>query len=658
MNWKNKMAKKNILQSAIALFMVLLGTVSCMAQSGRYTTTDKKEESLYEEGFTLSRKGDYSGAQKALSKAVDRDPNFREAYMLLGNVYASLSQFDQAITSFKTAYQLDPQRGYKAILYMAELERQIGKYGDAVKHYEEYLKYVNDPEGIALTRRNIERSIVADSLQKNPISFNPQNLGPEINTSEGEYGPTVRADEQTLIFTRRGKFPNPSCNTGNGQTEELFISQKNNGAWSKALNMGQPLNTNCNEGAQSISADGQLMFFAAIGRTVNGRIYETSDIYWSRRKGNSWETPKNMGGTINTGAWESQPSISSDGKTLYFVSTKPGGYGDADIYSSTLNDDGTWSKPQNLGPEINTPGKEFSPFIHPDNQTLYFASDYLPGLGGFDLFYTRKNAAGKFQKPVNLGMPLNTKDDEYSLVVSADGKTGYFASNTLKGYGDYDLYAFEMSESARPVTVNYMKGIVTDAVTKKNLEATFELIDLVTGETFIKSTSDAITGEFLVSIPANKNYALNVSKNGYLFHSENFTIKESKQKEPYVKNVELTPVSVGTAVVLRNVFFETGSAELKTESTTELNKLVDLLKKNPSMKIEISGHTDNVGSKESNLKLSDNRSKSVSTYLISKGIEAGRLTNKGFGDSKPMDTNETEQGRANNRRTEFKVTSI
>jgi len=206
--------------------------------------------------------------------------------------------------------------------------------------------------------------------------------------------------------------------------------------------------------------------------------------------------------------------------------------------------------------------------------------------------------------------------------------------------------------------VNYMKGIVTDATTKKSLEATFELIDLVTGETFIKSTSDAVTGEFLVSIPANKNYALNVSKNGYLFHSENFSIKESKQNEPYVKNVELTPMSVGTAVVLRNVFFETGSAELKTESTTELNKLVDLLKKNPSMKIEISGHTDNVGSKESNLKLSDNRSKSVSTYLISKGIEADRLTNKGFGDSKPMDTNDTEQGRANNRRTEFKVTSI
>lgn len=658
------MIKKNFFIPTLTfILLIFTGSFSsCKAQSGRYSTTDKKAEALFEEGFSLEQKGDYEGAQKALSKAVDRDPNFREAYMLLGRVDASLSKFDEAISAFQRAYQLNPQASRKAILYMAELEREIGRYKEAVRHYEEFLKGENDPETVTLTYRNIEKSIVLDSLSQHPIGFNPQNLGPEVNTSEGEYAPTIRADGQVLIFTRRGIFSNrsPSCPTPNGQTEEFFIAQKGSNGWGKSTNMGQPLNTGCNEGAESISADGQLMFFAAVGREVDGRVYQTLDIYWTRRKGNSWETPKNIGSPINTGARETQPCISSDGKTLYFVSTRQGGYGGSDIYSSTLNDDGTWGQPVNLGPTINTPGEEFSPFIHPDNQTLYFSSDYWPGFGNFDLFYARKNAQGKFQKPVNMGSPLNTKDDEYSLIVSADGKTGYFASTTLKGgYGDYDLYSFEMPESTRPVTVSYMKGIVSDIDTKKLLDATFELIDLQTGQVVVRSTSDPVTGDFLVCIPANKDYALNVSKNGYLFHSENFSLKESKTvNEPFVKNVELTPIAKDKPVVLRNVFFATASSVLKPESTVELDKLVDFLKKNPSIKIEISGHTDNVGSKESNLKLSDDRSKSVSNYLISKGIQADRLTNKGFGDTKPIDTNETEQGRANNRRTEFKITTI
>jgi outer membrane protein OmpA-like peptidoglycan-associated protein/Tfp pilus assembly protein PilF len=647
------------LHHLLILFLGLGFHFSCKAQSGRYTTTDKKAESLYEEGFTLSRRNDYEAAQKALKKAVERDPNFREAYVLLGNVQASMGEFDASLQSLKTAYQIDPQKGYKALLYMAQIEQEIGQYAEAVKHYTEYLRFVNDPQSISLTRANIVKAAVCDSLMKHPIAFNPVNLGPEINTPEGEYAPTLRADEQTLIFTRRGMFPNPSCPTPNGQTEEFFMAQKTDGKWNKALNMGQPLNTNCNEGAQSISADGQLMFFAAIGRTVNGRVFESSDIYWSRKKGNTWEPARNIGPPINTGAWESQPSISSDGKTLYFVSNKPGGFGDTDIYYSVLGDDGKWSVPVNLGEWINTPGKEFSPFIHPDDQTLYFASDQLPGLGGFDLFYSRKDINGKFQKPVNMGSPLNTKEDEYSLVVSADGKTGYFASNNLKGFGDYDLYAFELYEEARPVPVSYMKGIVTDANTHANLNASFELIDLKTGKVVVQSESDAVSGEFLVSIPGNRDYALNVSKNGYLFYSANFALLGSTEKtKPFLKNVELTPIRVDETVVLRNIFFATGSAELQPESRVELEKLLSLLQKNPSIKIEISGHTDNVGSKESNLKLSENRASAVRQYLESKGIATGRISTKGFGDSVPIDNNTSEEGRANNRRTEFKITGI
>ena len=642
------------------LMLIFLGlAASCKAQQGKYSTTDTKAVSLFDKGLEFYVKKDYVNAQKNLEKAIERDGNFREALMLLGDIYADTRQYENAISVYQRAYAANPERTRKALVYMAEAEKTIGKYKDAEKHYREYLSFLNEPQSIALTKLNIERCIVGDSLMQHPISFSPQNLGPEINTADQEYCPTIKADEQTLIITRRAMFPNPSCPTSNGETEDFFISVKKEGKWSTAMNMGQPLNTNCNEGAQSISADGQFMFFAAIGRTVNGRFYESSDIYWTRRKGNGWEPVKNIGAPINTGFWESQPCISSDGKTLYFVSNKPGGLGESDIYSSTLKSDNTWSTPVNMGPVINTPGREFSPFIHPDDQTLYFASDYLPGLGGFDIFYSRKNALGQFQKPINIGTPLNTLQDEYGLVVSASGKTGYYASNNLKGYGGYDLYSFEMPESARPITVTYMKGIISDADTKKLLEATFELIDLKTGKVVIKSNSDAMTGEFLVCIPADRDYALNVSKTGYIFHSENFSLQATQNREPITKNIELVAPKISDApIVLRNIFFATGSAELKPESYVELNKLVDLLNANPTMKIQVMGHTDNVGSKESNLILSDNRAKSVSGYLISKGIQADRLTNKGYGDTKPIDTNNTEEGRANNRRTEFKVTGI
>lgn len=651
------MRKKQIL--FLLPVLLWMGLSACRAQTGKYSA-DKKAETLYLDGFSAYVKGDYPTAAKNAQKAVERDPNFREAFLLLGDASVELRQYEAAADAYRRSYEIDPQRGSKALALLAGVERALGRFKDAEKHYREYLNYAKDPQAIALTRRNIEVCIVSDSLLKHPISFVPKNLGPEINTAEGEYGPSIRADGQVLIFTRRGKFPtNGMCPTGNGgQTEEMFISQKNGDNWGKAINMGPPLNTPCNEGAQSISADGQYMFFAAAGREINGRIFQTLDLYWTRRKGNNWEVPANMGGVVNTGARETQPCISSDGKTLYFVSTRAGGYGGSDIYSSTLGNDGVWGKPVNMGPNINTPGEEFSPFIHPDDQTLYFASDYWPGLGNFDLFYSRKDAKGQFGKPVNMGSPLNTPDDEYSLVVSADGQTGYFASTTIKGYGDYDLYAFEMPPAARPVKVSYMKGIVSDAKDKKFLEASFELIDLKTGQTVVKSQSDRVTGDFLVCIPANRDYALNVSKDGYLFHSENFSLTESSSNEPFTKNVELTPIAVGVPVVLRNVFFETGSAALKNESRVELDKLVDMLRKNPNMKIEVSGHTDNVGSKESNLKLSDNRAASVKDYLVKAGIQADRITTKGFGDTKPVDDNGTDKGRANNRRTEFKVTNI
>jgi outer membrane protein OmpA-like peptidoglycan-associated protein len=367
-----------------------------------------------------------------------------------------------------------------------------------------------------------------------------------------------------------------------------------------------------------------------------------------------------MGTTINTANWETQPSYSSDGKSIYFIrgaskmiNRKRAQY----IYMSELGADGKWKEPVKLSDKINAPGaRQESVFIHPDNQTLYFSSNGHPGMGGMDIYVSRRDKKGEWGDPVNLGYPINTSKDENSFTVSGDGKTVYFASDRQGGNGGLDLYSFELPEKDRPLPVSYMKGKVVNKETGKPVYAKFELIDIETGRTAVKSFSNKGNGEFLVCLPVNKNYALNVSADGYLFYSENFSFKDTTTfKNPLIKDVHLSPIKVGERVVLKNIFFETAKYDLKPESQVELNRLVDLLNKNPKMKIEISGHTDNVGTADYNQALSENRAKAVYDYLIAHNISSDSLTFKGYGATVPIDTNDTDEGKANNRRTEFKV---
>lgn len=414
------------------------------------------------------------------------------------------------------------------------------------------------------------------------------------------------------------------------------------------------MNTDCNEGAANLSPDGRYLFFAATTK-INERE-GSMDIYYSERKGNTWSEPHPLPSPVNTAAFESQPSFSSDGKTLYFTSTRGGGKGGNDIWRTTYNPDGTWTAPENLS-DINTIGNEISPFIHPDNQTLYFASDGRYGVGGHDFYYSRIDANGDFSAPKNLGYPINTPYDERSLLISADGSRGYFASKNIEGgMGEFDLYYFDLYEEAQPVYTTYLKGHIYDDKTKLPLNASFELIDVETGQLIISSFSDEKTGDFLVPIPENRRYALNVSKEGYLFHTESFDMKLEDKKQPYLIDIGLKQIEIGSIIVLHNIFFDTDKYDLKPESYAELKKLIDLLNKNPKMTIEISGHTDNQGGKSHNQTLSENRARAVYDYLITNGILKARLTYKGYGDTQPIADNTTEEGRAKNRRTEFKVT--
>ena len=352
--------------------------------------------------------------------------------------------------------------------------------------------------------------------------------------------------------------------------EDFFYCDRLDTGWHKAVNLGPPINTHGNEGALCISPDGKMIFFAACNRPDS---YGSCDIYWSRKEGNHWTVPENLGPVVNSPAWDSQPSFSSDGKTLYFASKRQGGKGSSDIWKTELQPDGQWTEPVNLGDSINTKAEEMAPFIHPDNQTLYFSSRGHPGMGGLDLFYSRKDANGNWTRPVNLGYPINTSADEITLVVNANGDVAYISSDKLGGKGRQDIYSFKLYENARPHKTTYFKGIVYNKETGQRLEARFELTDLETGRTVVQSSSDAITGEFLLSFPVDKNYALNVSKEGYLFYSDNFLLEgDNTQAKPFVKNIPLQEIKVGETVILKNIFFDTDKYDLKEESRSGAGK--------------------------------------------------------------------------------------
>jgi outer membrane protein OmpA-like peptidoglycan-associated protein/tetratricopeptide (TPR) repeat protein len=629
-------------------------TAFCQQQ---FTSTNKKAVKMFLEAADLYSSRDYEKALFAVNKAISEDPAFTEAYILQGDIKADKREIRDAIASYRKAVQSAPEFAPNLYYILGNNELSIGLYKEAKSDYLKYLDFRDIP-------KPKQDKAVAALYQcdfgiravDNPVPFDLLNLGEMINTQYDEYINAVTSDEQRIYFTRKIPRNTETTDQANDYEEDFFFSVRKDSAWSLANNLGPPINTHGNEGAISISPDGQYLFFAACNRNDG---YGSCDLYWSKRAGEKWMVPENLGPVVNSESWDSQPSFSSDGKTLYFASKRPGGKGISDIWKTELQPGEGWSIPVNLGDSINTRDAEMAPFIHPDDQTLYFSSKGHQGMGGFDLFYSRKDPDGKWKKPVNLGYPINTYSDELTLVVNAAGDLAYISSDKAGGKGRQDIYCFKLYKEAQPVKATFFKGIVYDKSSKQRLGAGFELVDLSTGKTVIRSASDPATGEFLVALPANRNYAVNVSKPGYLFYSDLFELAgESSKAKPFIKDIPLQPISIGETVVLKNIFFDTDKSDLRSESMIELDKLVTLLKNNAKMKIEISGHTDNAGTPAYNLTLSQNRAKAVYDYLLQNGIPAARLTYAGYGLTKPVDSNDTEEGRAKNRRTEFKVLSV
>lgn len=641
-----------------SIFSILIFIVFCVLTSDGYSqnfhTSSNKALKIYNEGVTAFDYLDFVKAESDFNEAISIDKKFYEAYIMLGELMTKQKRYSEASANYKRAVKLDSLFFRPVFFNLANAELLSGDYFNARIHFKVYLAQTGMSENNRISAaKDVKNCEFALNAVKKPVPFSPVSVGEGINTSDDEYWPSITADGLTMMFTRQPNLSNNPGFTGLVQ-EDFYISYFENDEWQKAFNAGAPLNTNQNEGAQTLSSDGSYMYFTACNRPGG---LGNCDIYFSAYKDGKWTEPSNLGLPVNSSRWESQPSISADGKTLFFSSSRPGGFGGKDIWFSQLNEQNVWTKPKNLGNVINTVGDEMSPFIHFDGKTLYFASDGRVGMGGFDIFMTRLQNDSTWTEPKNLGYPINTFNDEMGLIIESGGQKAYFSSIRDKSKGK-DIFSFNLYESARPNPVSYMKGKVFDKETGKLLKADYELINLSTGKIIVKSVTDE-TGNFLVCLPSGYNYGINVSKPGYLFYSENFMFEGMHTvSKPFIKSIILNPIKVGEKMQLANVFYEIDSWQLKQESMSELNNLVTLLSGNKNLVMEIGGYTDSTGSVEYNIGLSEKRALSVVNYLISNGISSDRLKYKGYGNTSPLGDNVTIEGRKLNRRTEAKIVDL
>jgi outer membrane protein OmpA-like peptidoglycan-associated protein/tetratricopeptide (TPR) repeat protein len=625
----------------------------------------------------------YKQAVPAYLEAIKIEPNNAEANYKLGVSYLNTIHQTKAMPYLQKAVSLNPQIAPDVYWQLGRACQLNHEYEKALTAYKEHKKKINpkeDKEGLEM--KKVDRKIFecenGIEYMKNPVKAKIENMGSVINSSFEDFAPVITPDESILLFTsrRQGSTGNLQDEDKNNEPfEDIYISYRKNGAWTAPKNVGKPINTEGHDASIAITPDGNQIF-----------IYKQENygtIYLSKFTQGQWSKPEELSKSINSKYGETSITLTSDGQTAYFTSDRPGGLGDLDIYVVKKDKKGRWGEPVSLGPTINTPYSEDSPFIHPDGRTLYFSSKGHSGMGGFDIFKTTLKADGKWSEPEHLGYPINTADDDLYFVLSADNKHGYYSSEREDGLGDQDLYMISMPEpeklasvsskdikdekttvkrkiapvakveSFNPITI--LKGTISDALTKDKLEADVVIIDNDKNEVITEMKSNATTGGYLVVLPSGRNYGIRVQRPDYLFHSENFDIPSSANYQEIVKDVELKKVAVGTKIVLRNIFFDFDKATLRPQSTAELERLFQLMTDVPNLKIEISGHTDNKGAAEYNKDLSERRAKAVVDYLVGKGINASRLKYAGYGFDRPIAPNDSDEGRQLNRRTEFEI---
>lgn len=623
----------------------LYGMMSCLPACAQMHSDNKKAQQAYEKAGRELANRQYSEAIASLESAVALDTGFAAAYQQLGDIYRGQKEYNLAVRHYTRVVQLAPTLTPLTWFGLGESLLLTGHYADALQALQQYVeKTTPGHETLRLAHKYIADCEFSLLAIRQPLPFHPTNLGIAINSEHDEYFPKLTADHQTIIFTRKEK-----------SRENFYESVRDSsGNWQEASQLIGEINSDLyNEGAHCISPDGKYLFFTGCNRP-EGR--GSCDIYVSRREGDRWGTPHNLGAPINTRGWEAQPALSADGRTLYFVSNRPGGQGGYDIWRSSLQQNGQWGEPQNLGAAVNTPYDESSPYIHADNRTLYFASNGWPGFGDKDIFKSQLDSSGRWGRPVNLGYPVNDHLEQSALSVSMNGKQAFFSSRRADALGGLDIYYFALPEAIQPDPVAYLKGTIIDAEHEKPLQAEVTITDIVTHKVVYQEQADYEDGTFLAPLPFGKTYALHVEQPGYLFFSENYSLDSSANvDDAYEVRIALSRIQTGKTEILSNIFFEFNEYQLLPQSKSDLDQLVGFLTLNRNVKIEIGGHTDNIGNEAYNQVLSENRAKAVHDYLINAGVLKERLRYRGYGPSQPIADNDTETGRQLNRRTDFTI---
>lgn len=682
----------------VIFLLVLTGFIN-LGFAQEFPEIDKGEFKVdgrdgFKDAWKMVKGGDYYYEAMDLAgyrKAVDfyvlahrYNPRSEALNYKLGVSYLLSTQKTNSIKYLESAYKKNKNIAIDIEYMLARAYQLNYEFDKAIEYYKKFRQTISDKKENKYAKyieKYINECNNGKLLSEKTARAFITNAGDALNSTHKDHTPVITADESVMFFTsRRMGFADDDVDPYDGEFyENIFESHHKDDKWTKPEMVKKVCSKKQHDATISITPDGQHMY---IYRSDN----DQGDIYESRLKGDKWSSPKKLPKVINTKYHETSACLSYDGKELYFTSNRPDKtLGESDIYVCTKNEKGEWAHVKNIGGKINTPYKEESVFFMPDGRTMYFSSEGHNTMGGLDIFKVTRDENGNWGVPENLGMPINTPDNDVFLVLSASGKHGYYASVRDDSQGSADIYLVTFMGPEKPqltsvednliaaianpvseayvqpaealsmVNLTILKGIIKDKGTFKPLEAEIVIVDNEKNEVVYSALSNENTGKYLVSLPSGKNYGISVNKEGYMFHSENFDIPSSSGYLEVEKNIDLMNVEIGSKIILRNVFFDFDKATLRDESETELNRLIKFLNTYSSVRVEISGHTDSRGSDEYNQSLSQNRAQSVVNYLIINGIDKTRLAFKGYGESQPMASNDTDQGRQLNRRVESKI---
>lgn len=636
---------------------------------------NKKAVKAYKEG--INKRNKKASRLSSLRLAIELEPNYVDAHFAYAQERLKTLIYDRAPflpveENLKVVIEECPKYHSDPYYYLGFIAYEEEKWEDAVLYLDKFLKFLDDDvnkfnkkyDAFLYQAEQMKRyAKFYNEIYKNPVPFDPTPV-PIVCTEHDEYLPMITADNTMILYTRKKPYSRRDDFISTEKEIELFSYSKRNTTtkeFKKGRRMPYPFNQNGSEGGVTMSINNKHLYFTSC-RDEGGGV-ANCDIYFSDFIDGFWTAPAKVPGINDPYYWDTQPSLASDGHTLYFVSDRKGGYGGADIYK-TVKDrkTGVWSTPENIGNVINTRYDEVSPFVHSDFQSIYFSSDGHPNVGGKDIFFARKGEDGKWQEPKNIGVPINTQSDDLGFFVSTNGKLAYFASNNPsrangKSVGKYDIYSFVLYPEARPDEVAFFTGKVEDKSNGENKNFTVEVRDAVTGE-ITEALVDSTSGEYavIVNVKKKNNLIITAKKENYAFSSQLVQKENIVDSDPVKINVEVDTIEIGTRYTLNNIYYKTNSSDLATQSLVVIDEFAKYLKEFPTIKIEVWGHTDNIGSSQANITLSKDRAYTVLEMLIEKGIDASRLVGfKGWGAAKPIASNSTEDGRAKNRRTEFMI---